>query len=128
MVKRSGNKRKVQKWHPIAVLVLTVLLLCSPCSVRNSLQEALGATQTQVLNKSKAVQATDSCFAIDDTTAAHAVVDFTAELAPALALIAAFIQLERNEQDPLPTFFYAKLGTSVTVPYYILYQNFKTPL
>ncbi|QDH80987.1 hypothetical protein FKX85_18825 [Echinicola soli] len=128
MVKGLEKKRKTKKWHPIAVLALLTLLLCSPCSVRNTIQKAFGATHTQVLNKSKAVQPLSSCFAIDDTTAVHAMVDFTAELTPALTLIAAFIQFEWNEQDQRPTFFYAKLGTAVTVPYYILYQNFKTHL
>lgn len=47
----------------LTVLFLGLLLLIAPCSVRNSLQHALGVKTTKTLNPSKTTiqQATDCC-------------------------------------------------------------------
>ncbi len=54
---RSGSSKT---W---TVLFLGLLLLIAPCSVRNSLQHALGVKTTKTLNPSKTTiqQATDCC-------------------------------------------------------------------
>lgn len=61
---------KIKQINPIlSIFGLAVLLLFSPCKVRNLVQAELGIPQTKVLNKSKATIAPSSCQAFAASTA-----------------------------------------------------------
>lgn len=49
----------------LSVLGLVVLLLLSPCKVRNSIEAELGVPQTKVLNKSQATLSQSACQTVE---------------------------------------------------------------
>lgn len=105
---------------------LIVLLLVSPCKVRNHIQAVLGHPQTEVTNKSLAT--------LTVTCEAHPVVTNQTSLAknhgPYFpAILNNNLYKGTFETVDLPsssTAFDSKRNQSAAfIPYYILYQNFK---
>lgn len=58
-MKEKINIKTIQSLFPI--LGLAVLLLLSPCKIRNFIQEQLGVPQTEVLNKSQSTISQSNC-------------------------------------------------------------------
>src|SRR5690606_34914960 len=57
----------------LSITGLALLLLLSPCKVRNFIQSELGVSQTQALNKSQSTISQYSCFAFEITESAETV-------------------------------------------------------
>lgn len=110
------------------ILGLALLLLISPCKVRNFIQAELGIPQTQVTNKSKATIGSASCSALESAPSTT------------LSKVGYMLQLVPIRVPKLPCFSTAiMVGQSVpslkerrhlvaAIPLYILYQNFKIHL
>ncbi len=118
-------KRRV-KINILSVVGLTVLLLLSPCKVRNFIQAELGIPQTHVLNKSQSTVAQTPCQTFENSDLAQVTAPSTFQhpdipfsdgyrFEPAIdALI---------RQSFVPTL--SKGQQASAIPLYILYQNRK---
>jgi hypothetical protein len=56
VIKAKLNSIKALQWIPI---LMGILLITAPCSVRNSLEQSIGIEKSKTLNKSKSVQQAD---------------------------------------------------------------------
>ncbi|MGJ5641350.1 hypothetical protein [Formosa sp. S-31] len=108
-----------------SLIVLIVLLLLSPCKIRHFIQEELGLTKTEVLNKSKSTYSTSSCLSFENTKALPVLDILTGEPAhfpgslynytsQVLLLVGA-----PEITQPTPQ------KKNVPIPLYILYLNLK---
>lgn len=122
------KERSNRQGHPITILTLVVLLLCSPCNVRNAIQQAIGTPQTQVLNKSKTVQPSPSCHAAQEHLTVHEGVEVAFEYTPVLPVTAALPMMTWNGQQQSSIYSPHNFGAVLTVPFYILYQNLRLHL
>lgn len=120
------EKLEIKKHHPILpIFGLVLLLLLSPCKVRNFIQAELGVPQTNVLNKSQTTLSSTSCVAFDVVEINHssstsgtkkldnlANDEFFAFHFPVLSKIAPHIRISKSKLIP-------------SLPFYILYQKFQ---
>jgi hypothetical protein len=119
------DKLNLHTKHTVLPLLgLVILLLLSPCKVRNFIQVELGLTQTEVSNKSQATVSYLDCndFEITNTSFQKSTssVDFTAII---LDVNTAFVVSDISKSYLQPD---QKGNYSVSkIPLYILYQNFK---
>lgn len=104
---------------------LALLLLLSPCKVRNFIQSELGVSQTQALNKSQSTISQYSCFAFEITESAETVTEST--LATSYLLYPESYSLDfSNHYNKDLIFQRSSEYLSISdVPLYILYQNLK---
>lgn len=113
----------------LSLLGLIMLLLLSPCKVRNSIEFALGIPQTKVSNRNIATVSNNSCSVYEVRNAKVSVSQPTKPKPPLLTVTISsndgkiigvfnptFTRNERWEESASP------------VPYYLLYQNFKVYL
>lgn len=115
------NKKSIYSLLPIFGLVF--ILLLSPCKVRNFVQVKLGTPQTEVSNKSKVIISSSNCSDIQITTASVAnkqcnpqqLAVFTANAFSFFSVEVVHLFYQTNIVSKKP----------ITVPFYILYQNFK---
>ncbi|WP_053977130.1 hypothetical protein [Mangrovimonas xylaniphaga] len=126
------NKSNIKSiGHIPPVLGLMLLLLLSPCKVRNYIQSEFGLATTEASNKSKSTLGKSTCsdFEIAKTILASSK-EKTAKDRLANTAMASFSQkLWASETDNkvfVSSETKAPLGTSV--PLYILYRNFKNYL
>ncbi|OMP30037.1 hypothetical protein [Mangrovimonas sp. DI 80] len=126
------NKSNIKSiGHILPVLGLMLLLLLSPCKVRNYIQSELGITTTEASNKSKSTLGKSTC---SDFEIAKMLPQYSKEKVAkdrlANAGMASFSpKLWASETDNkvfVSSETKAPLGTSV--PLYILYRNFKNYL
>lgn len=109
----------------LSIIGLVILLLLSPCKVRNFIQAELGVSQTEVLNKSQTTISQSNC----KTFEVSKVVKNSSKK---------FNQndyqiLTNNHFDfTTPSFFKhsfnlnsLRIGKKQNIPFYILYQHFK---
>ena len=120
----KGKLNLHTKHKVLPLLGLVLLLLLSPCKVRNFIQVELGLTQTEVSNKSQATVSYLDCndFEITNTSFQKSTssVDFTAII---LDVNTAFVVSDISKSYLQPD---QKGNYSVSkIPLYILYQNFK---
>lgn len=104
---------------------LALLLLLSPCKIRNFIQSELGVSQTRALNKSQSTISQYSCFAFEITESAETVTEST--LATSYLLYPESYSLDysnQNHKDPIISHPLEYLSTS-DVPLYILYKSLK---
>ena len=109
----------------LSVLGLLVLLLLSPCKVRNFIQTELGVPKTKVLNKSQSALSQSNCQTLDLSEAIQTYAKPTIQqpdFPPTDAVKCGFI-IDAHKQ-----FFTQRNSEShliLNVPLYILYQNFQ---
>ncbi|WP_053991207.1 hypothetical protein [Mangrovimonas sp. TPBH4] len=115
----------------VPILGLMLLLLLSPCKVRNYIQTEFGITTTEASNKSKSTLSKSTCsdFEIAKTILSSSK-EKTAKDRLANAGMASFSPTlwvpETDNKAFVSSETKAPLGTSV--PLYILYRNFKNYL
>jgi len=110
-------------------LGLALLLLFSPCKVRNYIQAELGLSQTEVASKSKTTFAIASCSAFEVSEATSATTKSSTQSAPILAENSAAISFRKTVSTHKTTTFHTTRNRSISVvPLYILYRNFKVYL
>ncbi|OYX28201.1 MAG: hypothetical protein B7Z06_02250 [Flavobacteriales bacterium 32-35-8] len=115
--------RKISSFLPI--LGLAVLLLLSPCKVRNYIQAELGLPQTQVSNKSQSIISQSNCQTFEVSDAVQTIAKPT--LQQSYFLISDTYRLVFT-----PDLFKQSIHPITSrnhkvslVPLYILYQNLK---
>lgn len=126
-MKETLNIQSIKKLLP--VIGFALLLLISPCTIRNFVQAELGIPQTEVTNKSKATATSTTCSAVEkpDINSAHvnsfesiSFVLFKNTFFYTLSVIDASNQLSHG-------YIEEKQSLSL-VPLYILHKNFKAYL
>ncbi|MGJ8661339.1 MAG: hypothetical protein ACSHXL_04830 [Bacteroidota bacterium] len=110
----------------LSLLGFVILLLISPCAVRNYIQSEIGIPQTEVSNKSKATIHTSQCSIqeitdIAQTTYEESTFSFTALAATKSSFTIRWIV---NNEKSIDHYFERNHFISF-LPLYILYQNFK---
>lgn len=113
----------------LSVIGLALLLLLSPCKVRNHLQAQLGVTQTDVVNKNKTTLPNTTCnlSEVVESTIQSAIptFHFLSSLAKNNTQSSSYervvVELLQNPNNQVKS-------TSFLAPLYILYQNFKAYL
>ncbi|MGE5942935.1 MAG: hypothetical protein ACM31G_01220 [Flavobacteriales bacterium] len=109
----------------LSVLGLAVLLLLSPCKVRNYIQAELGLPQTQVLNKSQSTISQSNCQTFEVSDAVQTITKPTLQqshvIIPETYRLVFTPDLFKQSIHPITS-----RNHSVSfVPLYILYQNLK---
>ena len=120
------NIKSISKMLPILGLMLLVLF--SPCKVRNFIQVELGFPQTDVYNKSLATINTSNCSSLVIDTNTFVSEKSTSQLLPAILVNVDFIfNISYFSTHIIPSISVDNHATSA-IPLYILYQNFKNYL
>lgn len=117
------EKLEIKNNSVLSLFGLVLLLLLSPCKVRNFIQAELGVPQTKVLNKSQTTISTTSCVTFDvaeinhsSTTSVKKVLDFFVN--EKLSTFHFPIQPKVDN-----TLRISKTELIPSIPLYILYQN-----
>lgn len=123
------EKIEIKKYYLIlSVFVLALLLLISPCKVRNFIQAELGVPQTSVLNQSKTTISSVSCAAFE--LAETDLSSTTSETkVPGKFTCVVFFAFHFTAQSKVKkNHRISKAELIATLPLYILYQNFQVYL
>jgi len=129
----NQNKSKINILVYFQVLAFGLILVFSPCSVRNSIQDSLGLEKTGVTNKSKTTNNFEELCSIVDVDNAG---DFPAELINTSPELPAFgithfdhVQVEWTLNQNLSISQYeAPFTLKDKTPLYLLHQQFKVYL
>lgn len=109
----------------LSVFGAVLLLLTSPCKVRNFIQIELGVSQTNVLNKSQSAFSQSNCQSFEDSEAIQTVSKSNMEQPTFLPFNSCRwdveVSLHKKTFDERLSF---RLNF-IDVPLYILYQNIK---
>jgi len=109
----------------LPILGLVLVLLLSPCKVRNFVQEQLGVPQTEVTNKSKSTLNNSDCSDIELVTNNLAKEKSASQhmtvIAVAFDLAFGLSVFSNNNVQAQGERAYS----ASAIPFYILYQNFK---
>ncbi|MBR9757537.1 MAG: hypothetical protein GYB39_05610 [Algicola sp.] len=120
-----GKSNTVRNTSSLYLLLgLVTLLLFSPCKVRNAVEIALGANTTSVSNKSQTTAQHQLCASYERTP-----VSATAQL-PVHGKIpnlygGALFKTLHSSKHKMQWHKQLFVHREITIPYYILYQNFK---
>lgn len=109
----------------LSVLGLALLLLLSPCKVKNFIQAELGVPQTKVLNKSQTTLSQSICLGVEvsELVEVTARPDFKHHYFPISGTF--FIELPNNSLHHAISPGQSRNHPVPEVPLYILYQNLK---
>ncbi|WP_010664395.1 hypothetical protein [Marinilabilia salmonicolor] len=108
----------------LSVLGLVILLLLSPCKVRNSIEAELGVPQTNVLNKSQAAISQSICKTVEISETIQAISEPTVRHP--------FFPILRTDRGEFTVYFLKDTTTQKPsgtrqpvseIPLYILHQN-----
>ncbi|WP_338731712.1 hypothetical protein [Mangrovimonas cancribranchiae] len=113
----------------LSLVGLAVLLILSPCKVRNFIQQELGTQQTEVSNKNKTTISLSNCLDTEitnhDSTLGNT--SFSQQLAAIKTDVSTSFIATNFSYNHTPSYA-ARKHASATIPLYILYQNFKNYL
>lgn len=108
----------------ISVFGMVLLLLISPCSVRNYVQSSFGVSKTEVNNKSKTTLSSSNCVSLKTDA------DFLSQLNTNFQYLLpenSFSSLKKlffkHQKDTYS--YYKKYLSNSKIPLYILFQNIK---
>lgn len=118
------EKLEIKKYYSILpVFGLVLLLLLSPCKVRNFIQAELGLPQTNALNKSQTSISTTSCVAFEVTEANNSSSTSDTKTSDNLANDEYFAFHFPAQSKIKNTHRISKSKLIPSLPLYILYQN-----
>lgn len=124
--------KKINKNHlltPISILGLVVLLIFSPCSIRNTIQSALHIPTTEVANKNKASLNTNHCNSFEEASFQNIVTKIQKQLIPIFKLDSPVFTIHFTSIAPKFEILLERICSAKSgIPYYILYKNFKVYL
>lgn len=124
--------KKIHKNHlltPISILSLVILLLFSPCNVRNGVQSALNIPITEVSNKSKTILKSSQCNHIESISIQNIISKIKKDWLPIYKLDTPNYSLQAKASLQKISYAIEKLNYTINgIPYYILYKNFKVYL
>lgn len=109
----------------LPILGLALLLLLSPCKVRNFIQSELDLAQTQVLNKSQSAFSQISCQDFEITTSDNTRPKQNLNISKALPLESYTTTLTEHPCKDSKIILLSDYDSTSDVPLYILYQNLK---
>lgn len=113
----------------LPVLGLVLLLLLSPCRVRNFLQSELGIPQTEVSNKNITTVNSTNCTTLENSETVFSIAKTVTHNLLSLAINNVDFAFDVIHFTTKSASFYFTRNSSVSVvPLYILYQNFKVYL
>ncbi|WP_299780432.1 hypothetical protein [uncultured Formosa sp.] len=110
------------------IFSLGMLLLLSPCSVRNSIQSALQLEQTEVTNKSKVAQLNSNCVTFDTSkigVSSHSKKQSKANNLVSLNSNYIGLKFVSFSEKQIPFQTVNQCVVPLKVPLYILYKNKK---
>lgn len=115
---------------PIFIVALVVLLVFSPCKVRNSIQEIFEVTKTEVSNKSISSLKNRTCDISTDTDIAVSKSNKKLQLSQALIAPLSIFQNNKfvTSDRRISQYYSARDEIPPLAPYYILYKNNKAYL
>lgn len=117
---------KIYKVNSIlSIFGLVLLLLLSPCKIRNFIQAELGIPQTKVLNKSQSTISQSNCLNFGVSEIVQSVSKPTFQQLDLFVLDAFNFGFTLDLQNQSFYQISSKNHTVSTIPLYILYQNFK---
>ncbi|HZW62712.1 MAG TPA: hypothetical protein VFF15_03610 [Flavobacteriaceae bacterium] len=120
----NPNARLIHIRILLAVSGLALLLLLSPCKVRNYIQAELGIAQTQVPGKSQTVLSQTSCYTVDVHKAVEQVTKPESQSPQALFSVP-FSTLTVLASNSCLSLITGENPSGTNIPLYILYQNLK---
>lgn len=126
MKEQQNNKKRSAL---LSVIGLVLLLLLSPCKVRNYIQAELGIPTTEVASKNQTTVSNTTCsaFELSEAVVISSKVVIQSVVASEVKEITS--TLPSSEGTSVSNDFYGKRTHSRSpIPYYILYQNFKVYL
>ena len=109
----------------LSIFGLVLLLLLSPCKVRNFVQSELGIPQTIVLNKSQTTIAQSSCQTFELVETVELVSEPTVQKANLLSLETSRFDVSSYVEKHSFNLTSARGQQVSDVPLYILYQHLK---
>ncbi|WP_040278886.1 hypothetical protein [Psychroserpens damuponensis] len=119
-----NEKLEIKKHYSIlTVFGLVLLLLLSPCKVRNFIKAELEIPQTNVLNKNQTTISTTSCVAFDATQINHSSATSSTKALVTFAndeLFTFHVPFQLKNKN---TFRSSTSKLVLSIPLYILYQN-----
>ena len=119
-------KLEIQKISSIlSIFGLALLLLLSPCKVRNFIQAELGIPQTKVLNKSQYTISQSDCQTFETSEIVQSNSQPTLQLSDFLIANAFHFEFEINLVRHFSIISSSENQLVSGVPLYILYQNLK---
>ena len=108
---------------------LAVLLLLSPCKVRNFIQAELGVPQTEVANRSQTTLSSSNCSTSEIITTALSKTESSTQKAPVFLAKHFHLDIHRIAVSKASGHFHKERNRKFSsIPLYILYQNFKAYL
>jgi len=107
----------------LSVVTLSVLLMVSPCKLRNYIQLELGIPQTSVGNKSKSNASTTTCHAIQQDFVETTI--STTDIGPSFIAANSTVRSGLIHTNTILGFSGDLWQVARVIPFYILYQNFK---
>ena len=109
----------------LPILGLAVLLLLSPCKVRNFIQAELGVPQTEISNKNKTTVSSSSCSDVEISNLNSVDKSSFSQQLPAI-LVDFALAFQISDITKSYSNNYKNRSYSVSaIPFYILYKNFK---
>ncbi len=118
------EKLEIKNFYSVlSLLGLALLLLISPCKVRNFLQAEVGVPQTNVLNKSQSTISNASCVAFDVAEINHSSSTSVKKALDFFVNEPAFILHFQVRSKTNNTLRISKSKLISSIPLYILYQN-----
>ena len=109
----------------LSILGMALLLLFSPCKVRNFIEVELGLPQTEVLNKSQSIVSQSDCQTFDLSEIIHSSSKPTIQKPDFLISDDSNSEFRVNLHSCLFTPYTSVIQQVAEIPLYILYQNLK---
>ena len=107
----------------LSIVGLAMLLLFSPCKVRNFIEAELGLPQSEVLNKSQSIVSQFNCQTIEVAKAVQSQSKPTVQQPVFLVAEASDFEFRAQLHSQLFTPFISESQQVPDIPLYILYQN-----
>ena len=109
----------------LSILGMALLLMFSPCKVRNFIEVELGLPQTEVLNKSQSIVSQSDCQSFEASEIVQYNSKPTLHQHDLLFTDASNIEISTNLPNHLFTSHTSVFQQVADIPLYILYQNLK---
>ncbi|WP_339885144.1 hypothetical protein [Polaribacter vadi] len=117
---------KIKKVNSIlSIFGLVLLLLLSPCKVRNFIQAELGLSKTEVLNKSQLPITQSNCQTFEVSQTVQTISEITFQPSNFLIPEASRFHITKYLLKHSFNLNTSKSQRATDVPFYILYQNLK---